>query len=322
MIKRLAVSILLALVCLAAFAVPADFRLRAMGDVSASISGNDGSYFLNPASLFFHNKADFFGTEFSLSDRWIRDEGKEFPFLPSGDLKLRFAGTNLAFTGTLDTVSEVNGDNYDALRTATADIAASIGWNFVSAGIGLDAGVSWERENFKVGSSSRIADFFLNMAAAKYAFKPESELAEVRAGIQFAYGGFTFGVLLPKLFTYEHNETAFAWEGLSAGLSYNGTRYHGRARLNTFVFNMAVEVHDLGRDTRYGNAGAELIVQISPEINLAFRGGYIAGLSDMEHGTITAGLGLKYGKVYMNLATEFPVEPDRVKYSICAGYCY
>ena len=301
-----------------AFALPSDLRLRAMGNANASDSGDNSVVFFNPASLYFRNSDDFLNVHVSLSDYHESGQGRKAPFLPGGDFHARFAGKFLSFTGSIMTQSSKHDQHYDSVRTFSADVSATAGWNdFVSAGIGLNAGLSAEREGFLVSDDNRLMDFLLNMVAGEYRRIDNSEYAIVRTGIQFSYGGFRIGVLAPFVYTYSEGDGNFSSGGLSAGISYRGSKYHGRARLNSFVVSALAEVHDLIGESKTLHLGAELTVNISSYNDFSIRAGYEGMLSDLKRGSLTLGAGAGMGKFEINAFLEMDMNNHgNVEYSL------
>ena len=299
--KLFLVLVLLFVAGCCAFALPSDLRLRAMGNANASDSGDNSVVFFNPASLYFHNTDDFLNVHVSLSDYHESGQGRKAPFLPGGDFHARFAGKFLSFTGSIMTQSSRHDQHYDSLRTFSADISATAGWNdFISAGIGLNAGLSAEREGFVVHDNSRLTDFVLNMVAGEYKRVDDSEYAVVRTGVQVSYGGFRFGVLAPFVYTYSEGNGNFSYGGLSAGISYRGSKYHGRARLNSFVVSALAEIHNLLEEAKTLHLGAELTVNISSSNDFSIRAGYEGMLSDLKSGSLTFGACAGMGKFEIN----------------------
>lgn len=300
------------------FALPSDFRLRAMGNADASDSGDNSVVFYNPASLYFHSTEDFLNVHVTLSDYHESGQGKKAPFLPGGDFHARFAGKFLSFTGSIMTQASKHDRHYDSTRTFSADVSATAGWNdFISAGIGLNAGLSAEREGFAVSDGNRLMDFLVNMVAGEYRRIDDSEYAVVRTGVQVSYGGFRFGVLAPFVYTYSEGDGYFSAGGLSAGISYKGNKYHGRARLNSFVFSALAEVHNLLEETKTLHLGAELTVNISSSNAISVRAGYESLLSDFSSGCLTLGACAGTGKFEMGAFAEMEINnPGSVEYSV------
>jgi len=160
-------------------------------------------------------------------------------------------------------------------------------------------------------------DFLLNMVAAEYRRVDDSEYAVVRTGVQIAYGGFRLGVLAPFVYTYSEGDGFFSSSGLSAGISYKGNKYHGRARLNSFVVSALAEVHNLLGETKTIHLGAELTVNISSSNEVSVRAGYESMLSDFGSGSLTLGASAGMGKFEIGAFTEIDInDPESVEYSV------
>lgn len=315
---------LIALVCFGALALPSDFRLRAMGNANACDTSDNGIIFNNPASLYFHNSDTFLNVHVSLSDYHKSGETVGWPFLPGGDFHARFAGKYLSFTGSVMTQSIAHNNHYDSIRTFGADISATVGWKeTASLGIGLNAGLKSEREGFQVTDGNRLTDFLRNMIAGEYKRIDDSEFAVVRVGAQISYGGFRIGLVAPQVYTYENRSGVFSASGLSAGVAYNGSKYYGRARLNTFVLSALAEIHNLIDEEKSLHVGAELSVNITPSNKFSLRAGYDSSLSDMSWGTLTLGASAVYGKLEINTFVELPVQDLRtVSYAVDLVFYY
>lgn len=317
--KKPVLVLILLILCAALSAFPADYRFRAMGNIQAAGTAN-------PASIYFHDQNDFFSARYAFLDSYSRDEDVSFPFLPEGDLRVSFTGRYLSFTGNLlsecDPVSESPGATYyNGLRTISADINATLGLqNMVSAGIGLVAGMVWERENFAVDNSHRIEDFFLNTVTGRYNRVADSEFADVRLGVQFNYNMFTLGIMVPSVFVYGEGEGRFRWEGLSVGITFSGNRYYGRARLNPVVVSAALEARNLGKENRIFSGGLEIMLQFVTDWSVAVRGGYESDPGFTWPGTVTAGIGARMGDFELDLNAGIPLdEGKRYTYSISAA---
>jgi len=323
--KKLFLALVLTLFVLSGvFSLPSDFRLKAMGNANATGNGDCGVVFNNPASLYFHNSTDFLTVHTSLYDDHQSGEGRNFPFLPGGDFHARFAGKFLSFTGSVMTESfflrEDGGRKYySSLRMFSADVSATAGWNeIIAAGIGLNAGLSSERDGFAVNDKSRLTDFLLNMVAGEYDRLDDSEFATVRAGAQILLGGFRIGVLAPNVYTYTaENNGVFSADGLSFGLSYEGSKYYGRARLNKLVVSALAEIHDMAGEYRTVHLGAELTLNITPSNNVSLRAGYQSYAKYFKDGTLTLGACAVMGKFEINGYVELQVRrPGTIQYAL------
>ena len=315
---------LIALVCLGAFALPSDFRLRAMGNANACDTSENGAIFNNPASLYFHNSETFLNVHVSLSDFHKSDETVGWPFLPGGDFHARFAGKFLSFTGSVMTQSTSYNGQYDSIRTFAADISATAGWKeSASLGIGLNAGLKSEREDFQVSDNNRLMDFLRNMIAGEYKRIDDSEFAIVRVGGQISYGGFRIGIVAPQVYTYQNGSGVFSSSGLSAGIAYNGSQYYGRARLNTFVISALAEIHNLIDEEKSLHVGAELAVNITASNKFSLRAGYESSLNNMSGGTLTLGASAVSGRLEINTFVELPVQdPQTISYALDLVFYY
>ena len=318
--KTFLTFVLFCLICTGVFALPSDFRLRAMGNASACDTSDNGIIFNNPAALYFHNSEDFLNVHVSLSDFHSSSDTVKWPFLPGGDFHARFAGKFLAFTGSIMTQSVLHNGNYDSIRTFAADISATAGWrDFVSVGIGLNAGLESERSGFRVSDNNRLMDFLRNMVAGEYRRVDESEYAVARIGAQVSYGGFRFGILAPQVYTYREGGGVFSADGLSVGIAYNGNKYHGRARLNTLVLSALAEIHDIASKVKSLHAGMELTVNITSSNKFSLRAGYESPLTDMSSGTLTLGACAVSGRFEMNAFVEMPMY-DTKTYSYAVDF--
>ena len=316
--KKLFLTLVLVLLVLSGiFALPSDFRLRAMGNANATGNGDCGIVFNNPASLYFHNSSDFLTVHSSLYDRHESGEDNAFPFLPGGDFHARFAGKFLSFTGSIMTQS-YHDLNYDSLRTFSADVSATAGWNdIIAGGIGLNAGFISVREGFKVNDNSRLMDFLMNMVAGEYTRIDDSEFATVRAGVQISVGNFRIGVMAPFVYTYLKDSGVFSAEGLSAGISYEGSKYYGRARLNKFVVSVLAEIHDMVGDSKSLHVGGELTLNMTPANNFSLRAGYECYLKNASNGTLTMGACAVMGKFEINGYVDIEINnPGNVQYAL------
>ena len=304
--------------------LPSDFRLMSMGNANATGNGDCGIVFNNPASLYFHNSSDFLTVHTSLSDSHQSGEGWNLPFIPGGDFHARFAGKFLSFTGSIMTQSysirtDVDGQKYyGSLRSFSADISATAGWkDIIAAGIGLNAGLSADRDGFVVKDGSRLTDFLLNMVAGEYSRIDDSEFATVRAGVQVLLGGFRIGILAPRVYTYEDRKTAFSADGLSAGISYEGSRYYGRARLNTLVVSALAEIHDIANEYRTLHVGGEITLNITSSNNVSLRAGYTCYPKYYDDGTVTLGACAVMGRFELNGYVDFQIKrPGTVQYAL------
>jgi hypothetical protein len=329
--KKLFLALVLVFVVLAGItALPSDFRLKAMGNANATGNGDCGIVFNNPASIYFHNSSDFLTVHTSLYDRHESGEGRNFPFLPGGDFHARFAGKFLSFTGSLVTQSFfLRSDDdglkyYDSLRTFSADVAATVGWNdIIAAGIGLNAGLSSERAGFQVADNSRFMDFVLNMLTGEYTRIDASEFASVRAGVQISVGAFRVGVLAPQVYTYAKDKGVFSAEGLSGGIAYEGSKYHGRARLNTVVVSALVEIHNMAGEHKSLHVGGELTMNITSSNNVSVRAGYECFLKDYLNGTLTLGACAVMGEFEINGYVGLEINnPGTVQYALDFVFYY
>ncbi len=307
-----------------------DYRQDSMGYTGASVSGNRASNFRNPASLFFNDGRDSFTFDFGGWDTYKEYKGAPFPFLPGGDLRLRYAGNNVSVGLVLETMLEDRneyengGRYYNSNHILTVDACFSIGWKYFSAGLGISAGSIWARDNLFIKDSNRFVDLFLNMVAENYTRLNGSESVNIRMGVQANYENYTFGFLLPSVFSYFSSEIYFDMldmlKGSQVGLSYRGNRYSGRARLQTLVIDGAVEVHNLGFNGRTLNAGAELTLQIMSDYSVSLRGGYEAPLNDLANGLITLGLGGFLRSVNINIFCDWKLKEYKyIKYGLTVG---
>ena len=322
--KKLFLALVLIFVVLSgAFALTSDFRLMAMGNANATDNGNCGIVFNNPASLYFHNSSDFLTLHSSLYDRHQSGEGRKAPFLPGGDFHARFTGKFLSFTGSITTQSvlhltDENSKHYDSIRTFSADVSATAGWNdIIAGGIALNAGFSSERDDFKVNDNSRLTDFLLNMLAGEYSRTDESEYAIVRAGVQISIGRFRVGVLAPKVYTYAKENGVFSAEGLSGGISYEGSKYYGRARLNKVVVSALAEIHNMVGDSKTLHVGGEITLNITSSTDISVRAGYKCYLKDTSNGTLTLGACAAMGRFEINGYLDMEINnPGTVQYGL------
>ncbi len=307
-----------------------DYRGNSMGFTGASVSGNTGSYFRNPASLFFHDQEDAFTFSFGLWDTYLESNGAPFPFLPGGDMRARYAGNNVSVSLVLETLledrnrMEDGGRFYNSDHVLDVDACFSVGWKYFSAGLGISAGYIWSRDNVFVKDSNRIQDLFLNMVAENYTRLIGSENANIRAGVQANYENYTLGILFPSVFGYYGSEIHFdlldTVKGTDLGLSYRGNRYSGRARLRALVLDGAVEVHNVGNSRRTLAGGAELTLQIMADYTVSIRMGYEAPFTDLLGGTFTAGLGALLRNVNINILSEWDIGlENRIKYGLTVG---
>lgn len=307
-----------------------DYRGNSMGFTGASVSGNTGSYFRNPASLFFHDQEDVFTFSFGLWDTYLESNSAPFPFLPGGDMRARYAGNNVAVSFVLETLLEdrhrmENGVRfYNSDHVLDVDACFSIGWKYFSAGLGISAGYIWSRDNIFIKDSNRLQDLILNMIAENYTRLNGSENANIRAGVQANYENYTLGVLFPSVFGYYGSEIHFdmleSFRATDLGISYRGNRYSGRARLRALVLDGAVEVHNVGNSLRTLAGGAELTLQIMADYTVSLRMGYEALFTDLLDGTFTAGIGALLRNVNINILSEWGIGEDkRIKYGLTVG---
>ena len=307
-----------------------DARGDSMGFTGASVSGNRGSYFRNPASLFFHDPEDAFTFSFGIWDTYIESNHAPFPFLPGGDMRARYAGNNVSVGLVLETKLEDRnryedgGRFYNSDHVLDVDACFSIGWKYFSAGLGISAGSVWSRDNILVKDSSRFSDLLLNMIAEKYTRLNGSENANIRAGVQVNYENYTLGILFPSVFGYYSSEIHFdllnTLKGTHLGISYKGNRYSGRARLRALVLDGAVELHNVGNPQRTLCGGAELTLQIMADYTVSLRLGYEAPMNDLPDGTVTAGAGALLRNVNINLLSEWGIGSEkRIKYGLTVG---
>ena len=325
-----AVLLFIPLFALGASGYGSDYRQDSMGFTGASVSGNRGSNFRNPASLFFHDGSDSFTFDFGFWDTYNDSIDVPFPFLPGGDLRARYAGTNVSVGVVLETMledrdeSENGGRYYNSDHVLTVDACFAVGWKYFSAGLGISAGAVWSRDNLFIKDDNRFIDLFLNMVAENYTRISGYESVNIRTGFQVNYENYTFGFLMPSVFRYFSSEIYFNFLDMlkqsHLGFSYRGNRYAGRARLQTLVLDGAVEVHNIGYETRTLNAGVELTLQIMSDHSVSLRAGYEAPFTDLGNAIITVGLGSVLRNVNINIISEWNIGDYRyIKYGVTAG---
>ncbi len=332
--KRIPAVLIVLLLCIPLFTLGAangsDYRGASMGFTGASVSGNTGSYFRNPASLFFHDQEDAFTFSFGLWDTYLEANHAPFPFLPGGDIRARYAGNNVSVGLVLETMledrnrMEDGGRFYNSDHILNVDACFSIGWKYFSAGLGISAGYIWSRDNIFIKDSSRFQYLNETTTAEIYTRLNGSENVNIRAGLQANYENYTLGILFPSVFGYYGSEIHFdlldTLKGTDLGISYKGNRYSGRARLRALVLDGAVEVHNVGNPGRTLAGGAELTLQIMADYTVSLRMGYEAPMNDLLDGTFTAGAGALLRKVNINILSEWGIGSEkRIKYGLTVG---
>lgn len=325
-----AILLLIPLFALGASDYGSDYRQESMGFTGASVSGNTGSNFRNPASLFFHDGSDSFTFDFGIRDTYYESKDVPFPFLPGGDLRARYAGSNVSVGISLETIledreeSENGGRYYDSDHVLDVDACFAVGWKYFSAGLGISASSIWSRDNLFIKDDNRIIDLFLNMVAENYTRVNGSESVNIRMGFQGNYENYTFGFLMPSVFSYFLSKIHFNMLDMlkesQVGLSYRGNRYSGRARLQSLVLDGAVEVHNIGYEERTLNAGFEVTLQIMSDYTVSLRAGYEAPFISLGEGIVTVGLGSLLRNVNINILSEWKIGDYRyIRYGLTAG---
>ena len=305
--KILLCAIAIILVAAQAFAV--DPRLEAMGGIGIGVAGSDMQSYRNPAAVFFDSNTFTFAVHGAFEDT-IKG-GYPWPYLPRQSLDALFVAEMI--TMSLDVAYYA--DNYnitnghvDLYQAASLNVNFSIGYKFISGGIGISGGSRQQRLDVHLES---IVDLPVQTVLAVYDRVVNSEYIQVSAGVMGKVGNLYIGLLMANILGKDGSTTTFNWDTLFSqtgiGAYWSRDEYSSRGKMNNFVYSAGIEFDYLFTDNRSMNVGAEVKFRMVRDSSVMARVGYSAKLADMGQGTITAGLGAAFRKIELALNGEFPL---------------
>ncbi len=304
-----------------------DFRSSAMGGISVSGTGNEITFFSNPASIYFYNQKQEFVFQASVYDN--HDDGTEYVLeKPELCFKGLFIGkaVSLGFGGDLY-VSDMNiKDNqlryYTGLRRFDIELSAAYGYKNFAFGGSVYSGSYLHNPNVEVNKDKAFADLVSDALFAEHTRLSNSEFVNICFGVIYNFSRLSFSAKSDRILSYEgtQKELSFdeAMESVCLGLYYNRDRYGKRGRLNNWVFSAGVEgCNVFDSDNATLNAGAEIGFQLSRDYNINLRLGYESLIDDFDEGWKSIGVGARLEKINLGFVYKKPLKNiEKDKYRI------
>lgn len=332
--RFLIVFILLFLVSFQVFALSfdQDFRTLSMGGISVSGTGNEISYFSNPASIYFYNQKQKFIFQTSVFNN--HDEGSSiilekpelyFKGLFIGKAVALGLGGDLYVTDMKVTGS--NSRNYTGLRRFDIALSAAYGYGNFAFGGSVYSGSSTSNPNIEIKKDSALADFAVKALFAEHTRLSNSEFVNIRFGMMYNISRLSFSAKSDRLLSYAGNQKELtfddALDSVCLGMYYNRDRFRKRGRLNTWVFSAGAEVRNVFEDKEATlNTGAEIGLQLSVDYNVNLRFGYRSFLEHLDEGWTSFGLGARLEKFDIGLIYEKPIKHDDNTYRIGLDFAF
>lgn len=322
--SRILIILMFLMIASQAFSLPfdRDFRTSAMGGISVSGTGNEITYFSNPASIYFYNQRQEFVFQTSVYDN--HDDGTENVLEKPGlCFKGLFIGkaVSLGLGGDLY-VSDMDIKNnelryYTGLRRFDIELSAAYGYKNFAFGGSVYSGSYLHNPNVEINKNKAFADFISDALFAEHTRLSNSEFVNICFGAMYNISRLSFSAKSDRILSYEgtQKELSFdeAMDSVCFGLYYNRDRYGNRGRLNTWVFSAGVEgCNVFDKDNGTVNAGAEIGFQLSRDYTLNLRFGYESLIDDFDEGWKSVGFGARLEKINLGFVYKMPLK-DNVK---------
>ena len=319
------ICLILILATAAAAAYADDPRLSAMGDAGVGYSGANMQSYPNPAAVFF-NESDFtFGFRGMVSDTL---GAGHVPNLPYSNLNVLFVadlitmGIDVSFE-SVNPNEKDDGHRVDIIQHTTINVNLGAGYKFFSVGVGITGGSLRQRLDVPMGL---LWDFPVQSVFAPFDRVFNSEFIQVDAGMMFRFGQFSVGVLLDDVLDNSGAQTTITWGslffGTNVGIYWSREEYSSRGKANNLLYSFAFEADiDYSKDYRefdiFFKSGAELTYRLVRDSSVSLRMGYKAMQDDLQHGIITAGLGMSIRRLEFALNGNIPLKQSE-HMSVCA----
>lgn len=317
-VRPAAIAVIMLLACATVSAAGSDPRLSAMGGIGVAVTGRNVKSYPNPASLFFDEQDFTFAFRLDTSDTF---GVSSLPYLPASGFNSFFCADMISFSLAVlfDSANPRVTGNVDIYQTTSIDIDLTIGYGYISAGLGITGGSVRQRVDVPVDSYPEVANQCL---LTKFDRVVNSEFIRVSAGIMLSYSQFSFGLLLDNILDKSGTRTTFNSQTLFGetciGIYYSRPEYSKRGKMNYFVWSAGADICNLfQKEERSLNAGAELTFRFVRDFNVSLRSGYSARFNDFEEGTWTFGVASLVRNIQIDSdITLYSAEPPVVNVAV------
>lgn len=355
---------LLMLVCLASACVLCapvmlrDTKSLAMGHTGMSSFNEAGSYFLNPAALYYKSDSSLVTLSGSFSDCLDTDALRDG--LPNAALTRPTASGSASFTGKyaavsvritnillLDSYPDDSSGRYNAYNVSDLQLTVAYGWSSFAAGFSVNGGNLMTRENLTIRRTGAFYEYLLKTYFERYYHVLGSEYVSFAVGLMGRIGPFTLALTLDDLTKVTSSSMASLsmdamLSTMNFGVRYSGSRYNTRTTgLIPVVPFVSIELHNAFTDTVAGTdaavelpghgmkqrrtelcAGLELMVQLSSRLSVSLMGGFCSGGIGplfFRGGSHSLGLGMKGNNIQAQIFAEIPISMYFGTGDVCIG---
>lgn len=307
--KTLALVLIL---CLAISALAASSpRLDAMGGIGIAVAGYDMQSYVNPAAVFFDNNRHIFALNIETGDQIGQ---ASIPYVPQLSANALFVADMMTLGLDVNFNSQNRRDDgkVDLYQDTTLKINFSVGYKYVSAGIGILAGSTQQRLNVPM---SNILDFPMQTLFSQFTRVQNSETIEVSAGLMTKISGFHIGILLSNILGKDDEGSVFNWSTLFSqtgiGIYWSREEYSKRGRANNFIYSVGLDFDHLFSNERRVNTGAEIQFRLVRDSSIFARAGFSTPFNDISQGYVSAGLGgsFRFFEGSLNVRIPFTDKP-------------
>lgn len=291
----------------------------------AAMAGRFVNVFANPAALTFSKESD--GT-FLMSVNYydeqypaLYERGEKLSFFNTADssVTVSFGGRNVQLTAALGFDLEnrqYNGSmlTFDMLYKMHFQLDAAYSIGPVSGGVRLKGGSSLIRDEKKIDSAG---DIFSNFFFSEFESMNDSEYFSIGAGLMWHEDYFTLGLYIDKILSTEAGELNIGWkqisDTMSIGVSAYLPRFNSRGDLHVIRPYLMLQAGDITSRSSYVFFGAELCLQLLPDVNLCFGTGITnyrnaeAGYSHITKRIHDYSIELEISSFAVSLKTSVPV---------------
>jgi hypothetical protein len=312
-----------------------DLRQLAMGSTAVAIKEFHGSFPRNPA-LLFQRESNLFrtGIRYQETIKTSVVANDPIPAIqnPKSTFELmfsnRYLGLSIALANNLaDREIENNQLNFIAYNDSKVELNVAYGWRSFSFGF-YAQGASQAYKDVILRKESPVTDYLEQAYLSRYDRQSEDgQFFSSGIGFLLTYQWASIGFMSDSLFTldYDTNELSFdivdSFKASSVGIAISTNKYNKDNELNLIVFNGGFDLTNIGNsESRSLSIGLEGKIQFMNNLYVAVRGGYKENRPSEKplfafdgDGTLTAGLGSRFGSFAIDLATEIPLNKDYFK---------
>lgn len=309
-----------------------DLRQLAMGSTAVAIKEFHGSFPRNPA-LLFQRESNLFRTSIRYQEtiKTSAEANDPIPTIqnPKSTFELmfsnRYLGLSIALANNLaEREIDNNQLNFVAYNDSKVELNIAYGWRSFSFGFYAQGG-NQAYKDVILRKESPVTDYFEQAYLSRYDRQSEDgQFFSSGIGFLLAYQWASIGFMSDSLFTldYDTNELSLdvvdSFKASSVGIAISTNKYNKDNELNLFVFNGGFDLTNIGNsESRALSIGLEGKIQFMNNLYIAIRGGYKEIRPSEKSlfafdgdGTLTAGLGWRFGSFAIDLAAEIPLKEN------------